>query len=1028
MLNPNSASTTKDRDEKQAIPPLAYALLGWMAVLTGLEIISQNNYLLFHTLAELFSIIIAGAIFTVAWNSRRFSPNGYLLIVGISLLFAGTIDFLHIITYKGIGVFPDIHTNIATQLWLAARYLQSISLLIASIWLYKKNKDSLSAVPILLTYLVATSFLLLSIFHWRVFPVSFVDGVGLTPFKKISEYLISAILLTSLFPLAKKEKEFDRSVFWLIVWSITTMVASELAFTFYADPYGLLNKTGHFLKIISFYLIYQAIVVANFKNPFALLFKNLKQKETALAGALKNSQQTLESLKISEQLYQDALVYTQSIIDTVKQPLLVLDEKLKIDSANKTFYKFFRTSPSEIEKSHLSKICNRQLNNPELTKLINKAFTADDNFSGLEITISCHKLGKKILLLSGKKIKRPENRPALLLLGIDDITERKRAEEKIEHLATFPQLNPNLIIELNAGGEIIFYNPSVRHALKNLGAEKNAGIFLPNDISELIGKLNRAEEGPSLFSREIKIKDRVFSESIHLLKKLSVARIYATDITERKIAEETLRQSQKNLQSLFESDIIGIIYADEKNILEANDYFLKMLGYSRQDLSDGKIKWDNLLTREYLDADSRALKEMIKSGSCAPYEKESLKKDGGRLPILIGATVLDRSPLRWASFILDITKRKQAEQLLRETKDYLEKLFNHANAPIIVWGPDKKIAQFNHAFEQLTGYWDSEVIGQNLDILFPPDSKKESLEKILQAAEGKNWKAVEIPILRKDRGIRTILWNSANIYNDYYDEKKKALIATLAQGQDITELKRVDRAKTEFISLAAHQLRTPLATIRLTAEMLLRGVAGDANPDIQKYLESISDDIRGMTEMIETFLNISRIEIGTFPIEPKPANLIKSVDDILEGIHPQISDKKITLKKNYCSDSLIMNLDQRAMRVAIDNILSNAIKYTDEKGSISVSIAKDGNEAIIKIADNGWGIPENQHHKIFEKMYRATNVQNTKAEGVGLGLYMVKSVLEQASGRIWFESKKGKGTTFYIGLPLEGMKKKPPIK
>jgi PAS domain S-box-containing protein len=371
-------------------------------------------------------------------------------------------------------------------------------------------------------------------------------------------------------------------------------------------------------------------------------------------------------------------------------------------------------------------------------------------------------------------------------------------------------------------------------------------------------------------------------------------------------------------------------------------------------------------------------------------------------------------------YIIDNTRRKRAEQTLRETKDYLEKLINHANAPIIVWGPEYEIIRFNRAFEHLTGYENREVVGKKLGLLFPKDSKKDSLDKIEMTSSGEYWQAVEIPVLRKDGSVKIALWNSANIYAD----DGTTLVATIAQGQDITEMKRIDRAKTEFISLAAHQLRTPLATISLTSEMMLRGVAGEINKEGREYLESIFSEVKSMSEMIETFLNVSRIEMGTFPIEPRPTNLIQTADKIISGVLPQIESNRLKLKKKYSVDSLTMNLDPKIMRIVIENLLSNAIKYTAKGGTITLEIKKNDKEVLLTVADTGCGIPRDQQEKVFDKLYRATNVLEGKTEGSGLGLYLVRSVLEQSSGKVWLESGKNKGTIFYVSLPPEGMKKK----
>ncbi len=252
-------------------------LLGF-SILFGLYLTSLYSYLLFHSLAEIFSIIIACGIFMIAWNSRRFLDNHYLLFIGIAYLFVGGLDLVHTLAYKGMGVFSGYNANLPTQLWIAARYLQSISLLLAPLWIGRKLKIN----SMLLAYGVVVALLLLAIFPWQIFPDCFMEGRGLTPFKKISEYIISLILMTAIILLIQRRKEFDDIVFQLLNWSILTTIAAELAFTFYVSVYGLSNLVGHLFKVVSFYLIYKALIETGLVRPYDLLFRNLKKSEEAL--------------------------------------------------------------------------------------------------------------------------------------------------------------------------------------------------------------------------------------------------------------------------------------------------------------------------------------------------------------------------------------------------------------------------------------------------------------------------------------------------------------------------------------------------------------------------------------------------------------------------------------------------------------------------------------------------------------------------------------------------------------------------
>lgn len=246
-----------------------------MLTLVGLCLSSLYNYLLFHSVAELFSIIIACGIFMIAWNSRQFIHNNYLLFIGVAYLFVGGLDLVHMLSYKGMTIFRGYETNLATQLWIAARYVESLSLLIAPLFFRRRLRTTL----ILLEYSAVFVLLLLSIFYWNIFPVCFVEGTGLTSFKKISEYVISLILLTSIALLFKNRQEFDRTVLRWVIGSISLTVASELCFTFYMDAYGISNLIGHYFKILSFYFIYKAIIETGLAKPYDLLFRDVKRSE-----------------------------------------------------------------------------------------------------------------------------------------------------------------------------------------------------------------------------------------------------------------------------------------------------------------------------------------------------------------------------------------------------------------------------------------------------------------------------------------------------------------------------------------------------------------------------------------------------------------------------------------------------------------------------------------------------------------------------------------------------------------------------
>ncbi len=279
-------------------------LISTALIFCGLYLSKLYSYLLFHSLAEIFSIVVACGIFMVAWNARRYLDNNYLLFLGIAYLFIAGIDLAHTLAYHGMGIFSISRSNLPTQLWVVARYMEGISLIIAPFLLNREIKTA----PVFAAFSAATFFLFLTIFAWRIFPDCFVEGRGLTSFKKTSEYIISFTLLTSIVLLYNKRKEFASNVFTLLIASIIIKVGSELSFTLYDSVFGLPNLIGHFLKIISFYLIYMAIIETGFTRPYDLLFRNLK-KSMETSEALNRIHEvlhsTLEFSKIMQRIVEE---------------------------------------------------------------------------------------------------------------------------------------------------------------------------------------------------------------------------------------------------------------------------------------------------------------------------------------------------------------------------------------------------------------------------------------------------------------------------------------------------------------------------------------------------------------------------------------------------------------------------------------------------------------------------------------------------------------------------------------------------
>jgi hypothetical protein len=297
------------------------------AVLIGLYFTSRIDYLLFHSLAEVFSIVVACSLFMISWNSRRYINNPYLLFIGIAYLFIGSVDLLHTLTYKGMPIFTD-YDFFANQLWIGARYMESLTLLLAFAFLYSGR--SIRPYGVFAAYTIATGLLIASVLYWKIFPECFVAGSGLTPFKKISEYIICLILIINIYLLTKSRKKFEPKVYHLLLSSIFCTIISELAFTFYVSNYGFSNLVGHYFKIFSFLLIYLAIIKTGIEKPYDLIFRDLNQTNKKLAEEIdirKKNEQEREALIAELQKAVDEIQTLRGIL-----PFCSFCKKIRNDS------------------------------------------------------------------------------------------------------------------------------------------------------------------------------------------------------------------------------------------------------------------------------------------------------------------------------------------------------------------------------------------------------------------------------------------------------------------------------------------------------------------------------------------------------------------------------------------------------------------------------------------------------------------------------------------------------------------------
>jgi PAS domain S-box-containing protein len=509
-------------------------------LVAGFYFLALHNYLAFHILAEMFSIVVAAALFLLVWHGRRFIGNNSLVALGIAFFFAGFIDLMHTLTYKGMGVFQlEDEANTATQLWIAARWLESLSIL-AFVW---RMGRPVRPVVVLWGYAVVTGLLLWTILGSRVFPDCFIEGAGLTAFKVGSEYAICLILACALVLLFRRKQELDPAVQRLLAAGIIAAIVSELAFTFYVSVYGLSNLIGHIFKIVSFYLVYLALVRSSLTRPYQTLFRELTTARQAL---------------------QREVTELDTILEATADGILAVGEHGKVLHANERFRQLWRI-PEEVLQSgddaDLIQSVLHQLKDPLVFQYRVKAlYESEDE----ELTTLEFKDGRIFERLSRPLIQT--GRVSGRVWSFRDATVRKSLEIELaaseSHLRALIEEAPISIMTFNDQGVVDFVNKY--HVTVFAKNRLDKDFFIGRKLAELpglvsSGRLSEIEpvlRGESVDLQEVHIPhleggcsgyQRVKAIPFVRDGKPAGGLLLREDITERKRIEQALREGRDDL-------------------------------------------------------------------------------------------------------------------------------------------------------------------------------------------------------------------------------------------------------------------------------------------------------------------------------------------------------------------------------------------------------------------------------------------------------------------------------------------------
>lgn len=940
-----------------------FRVLLWLLIAIGLYISSLYSYLLFHSLAELFSVSIAFSIFILAWNSRRFFQNRFLQLIAVGYFFSGIIDLIHTLAYKGINIFEGYGTNLPTQLWISARSIQAITLFVSASLPYEKNvQKEISYNKLFLFYSGVVSLLLWSIFS-GLFPDCFVEGAGLTTFKKVSEYGISLLVLIAILQLYRKKEQFESHIFRLIILSFASLIGSEMAFTLYKDAFGLFNLLGHYIKILSYYFIYRAIVVKGLMEPYDLLFRDLNKYkdhlETLVAEKTSRlKEELLERIRVEKSLRESEERF-RAITTAATDAIIQINEKGKMLYWNPSAEKMFGYSAEEaIGKDLQSLLVPSQLYDDYLMSFDQFRRSGKGSILGrcMEF-VAKRKDGTEFpveVSLSGIRLRNE----CVAVWIVRDITERKEAERRMHDTNRLLKMFTQNITRK------MFLDETVRLIKSHCGCHHAAIRVMDN-------KGNIPFESYDGYS-----DDFISCES-----PLSI----------------------HNDQCVCIRAITSLYDPQDADVLTPNGsfYYHNFVDYLSRLGEEGRGRYRGGCSLHGFR--SIAVIPMRYQDRTVGLIHLADEKEG-----LFSKEVIEF--IETLSYIIGeaITKFE-----IREESARLASAADSAADAIVITDHKGIIQYANPAFEQITGYKKEEVIGRNIHML---DSEKQSEDLYIQMRE----------VLKRDGVWKGVLINRKKDGTIYHEECTISTVKDssgeirnyVAIKRDITEKLRLESiAETVntmnnigyIFSGVRHEIGNPVNSVKMTLSMLKDNLERFDVATIQRYLERSMEEIRRIEYLLRALKNFNMYE----RMKPEEIEIRSFMDKFIAIINDDFSKRNISLSLQISPDVDYCYADPRALHQVLLNILINACDAFDGKKdpNISISVSDASGMINIRVQDNGCGMTKEQLKNLFRPFY------TTKPDGTGLGLVITKRMLTLMNGIIEIDSIKDKGTTVDILLP-----------
>jgi PAS domain S-box-containing protein len=605
-----------------------------------------------------------------------------------------------------------------------------------------------------------------------------------------------------------------------------------------------------------------------------------------------------------------------------------------------------------------------------------------------------------------------------------DITEQTAALEE----ARLAHEQLQLVMDSITDG-ICVIDRDWRYTFFNENGARICGLRVADILGQRVGDVFKGEKSSAFdehFRAAVETGEPVHFESFlgaplnkwmecHCYPSSRGLTVYFRDITERKRTEHALRASESRFRKLFESDLMGIGIPDRFGAFsEGNNELLRMVGYTREELDAGLVRWDTMTPPEYAQIDIEHIAEAAKRGSCTPYEKEYIRKDGSRVPILCGYALLEGSQDEYVGFVLDLSRQKAAEAGLREREERFRLLAE--GIPQFVWltDPVGSITFLNARFIEYVGIAQEAVNGFDWTSILHPEEQEQTQQRWTRSVETGEPYTHELRMRGASGSYRYFLASALAMRDDAGNIARWVGSCTDIHDQKLAEeaLRRSEKlaATGRLAASIAHEINNPLEAV--TNSLYLALADENLSEQTRSFLKMADQELARVAHITTQTLRFHRQSKSA-----RNADLSEIMESVLGLFAPRMNARQITIEKELAPGANFHCLEDE-LRQVFANLVSNSLDATADGGRIRVRVRKSSGDRVqIIVADTGSGIPAAVVERIFEPFFSTKD-----ATGIGLGLWVSDGIIRKHKGRIRVRTSQDSlrhGTIMSVIFPAE---------